>query len=90
MPAMPARRSAVGCRFRLRKALNAVDGALHLRIETLHAEAGAVDAAERQRLDHRVRDSVRGSISTAISAVRRDEEAMRGSARSGRRKIPVP
>jgi hypothetical protein len=43
---------AGACGFRLRKTLHAVDGALHLRIKALHAETGAVDAAERQRLDH--------------------------------------
>ena len=38
-----------------RKALHPVDGALHGRIETLHAEARPVDPAIGQRLDHLAR-----------------------------------
>ena len=51
----------------LLETLHPVDGALHGRIEALHAEARPVDAAEGKRLDH-LPERVRGSISTAISA----------------------
>jgi hypothetical protein len=48
------------CRSRgLLKALDTVDGALHGRIKTLHPKARAIDAAERQRVDHLFRQRAR-------------------------------
>ncbi len=64
---MPARRRPSVAAAVCLKALHPVDGALHGRIEALHAKAGPVDAAKGKRLDHLL-CKLRGSISTAISA----------------------
>ena len=59
MPRTPAARRPVHGGSRLRHRLHPVDGALHDRIERLHAEACPRDAVPAERRNHRRRERPR-------------------------------
>ena len=86
MPADAGAAQVFGRSRGLFKTLHPVDGALHERIETLHAEAGAVDAAERERVDHRLAKRARIDLDRDFGR-RRHEEAIAGSRRSAPQRI---
>ena len=64
---------------RLFEALQAVDGALHRRIEALDAQAGAVDAAIAQRLRHRLGQRARVDLDGDLRVGQHEERIAQGA-----------
>ena len=81
--AYPGRAQPVHRGSRLRHRLHPVDGALHDRIERLHAEACPRDAAAAERRNHRRRERPRVDLDRDLRLGRRWRSAQRAGRRAG-------